>query len=449
MLRELRSLYKDRCGDLSGLESIEPFVELLRGAGAYPPFETITGGVNEPLCTIDGRSYLLFCANNYLNLSEHPAVKQAAKAAIDKYGIGPGGSRVISGNIDVIEHLEAAIAELTGTEDCLTFPTGYMANVSVFQALLDPFFLGMPCAKASGALFLDECNHGSVVDGSVLATATVTTFRHNDLADLEAKLAHCDRPNRLVVTEGVYSLEGEIADIPAYIEVAKRNRAWLMVDDAHGIGVVGERGGGVGELYDCAADIDVLMGCMDKAMGATGGYLCGKRALIDYLRIAARSSILSSAILCGTAGGVIEAIRIIRADRERREALFAKADYLRNALRARAFTILGSDDIPSLPLLIGDEYAGVAFAEQLFQRGILCSLVRWPAVPQGKARFRIIVMAEHSYAQLDQLADTCAEVGAELGLVRGPVRPSRPAATWRAVNGQRSRPDGDGVSGQG
>src|ERR1039458_5212615 len=165
MLRELRTLYKERCGDLTGLDSIEAFVELLRSAGAYPPLETICDGVNEPFCTINSRPYLLFCANNYLSLSEHSSVKGAAMAAIEKYGLGPGGSRVISGNIDIIEQLEAAIAELTGTEDCLTFPTGYMANVTVFQSLLDPFFLGMPCAKRSGALFLDECNHRSVFDG--------------------------------------------------------------------------------------------------------------------------------------------------------------------------------------------------------------------------------------------------------------------------------------------
>jgi 8-amino-7-oxononanoate synthase len=417
MLRELRTLYKERCGELTGLESIEAFVQLLRSAGAYPPFETICDGVNEPLCTINARPYLLLCANNYLNLSEDPAVKAAAKAAIDIYGTGPGGSRVISGNIDIIEKLEAVIAELTGTEDCLTFPTGYMANVTVLQALLDPFFLGMPCAKASGALFLDECNHGSVVDGCSLTTATVSTFRHNDFDDLEAKLANCDLPNKLIVTEGVYSLEGEIADIPAYVAVAKRNRAWLMVDDAHGIGIIGEHGGGVGEHYGCAAEIDILMGCMDKAMGATGGYLCAKKPIIDYLRIAARSSVLSSAIQCGTAGGVIEAIGIMRRDRQRREALFAKASHLRNSLRARGFTVLGSDNIPSLPLLIGDEFVGVAFAEQLFKRGILCSLVRWPAVPQGKARFRIIVMANHTYEQLDGFALACQEIGAQLGVI--------------------------------
>ena len=449
MLRELRSLYRQQCGDLTGLESIEAFVELLRGAGAYPPFETISAGVNEPLCTINGRPYLLFCANNYLSLSEHPAVREAAKAAIDRYGTGPGGSRVISGNIDIIERLEAVIAELTGTEDCLTFPTGYMANVTVFQALLDPFFLGMPCAKHSGALFLDEANHGSVVDGAGLTTATVATFRHGDLGDLEAQLARCERPNKLIVIEGVYSLEGEIADVPAYLEIARRHRAWLMVDDAHGIGVVGEHGGGVGELFDCAADIDLLMGCMDKAMGATGGYLCGRRSLIDYLRIAARSSILSSAIQCGIAGAVIEAIALIRGDRQRRATLFAKADYLRERLRASGLTVLGADDIPSLPLLVGDEFAGVAFAEKLFERGILCSLVRWPAVPQGKSRFRVIVMADHTYEQLDEFVSACAAIAAELGLVgRGP-RPTRPAATWRAANGQRSSAQRDGISGRG
>ena len=417
MLRELRALYKETCGDLTGLQSIEPFVEMLKEAGAYPPFVTISDGVNEPTCRIGDQEYLLLCANNYLSLSEHPAVKEAAMLAVDRYGIGPGGSRVIAGNIDVIERLEAAIADLTGTEDCLTFPTGYMANVTVLQALLDPFFLGMPCAKESSALFLDESNHGSVVDGSALTTATTTTFRHNDLDDLEAKLADCDRTNKLIVVEGVYSLEGEIADIPAIIEIAHRNDAWLMVDDAHGVGVVGDHGGGVGEYHDCADSIDILMGCMDKAMGSTGGYLCGRKPIIDYLRIAARSSVLSSAIPCGIAGGVTKAIDFIRNDTKRREALFAKAAYLRSSLRGRGFTVLGTHDIPSLPLFIGDEFAGMAFAEKLFERNILCSLVRWPAVPQGKARFRVIVMADHTLEQLDEFAEACEEIGRELGVI--------------------------------
>jgi len=417
MLREFRKLYKDRHGDLTGFESIGPFVELLQETGVYAHFKTITEGATEPVCTIDGEQKLMFCANNYLSLSEHEDVKQAAKDAIDKYGLGPGGSRVISGNIDIIEELEASIAELTGTEDCLTFPTGYMVNVSILQALVEPFFLGMPVKKASGALFLDEFNHGSIVDGCCLTNAPVYYYKHNDLAALDEKLAACDAPNKLIVTEGVYSLEGTIADIPAYIALAKKHGAWLMVDDAHGIGVVGERGGGVGEHFGCADGIDILMGCMDKALGGTGGYICGKKPLIDYLRVAMRSSVLSSAIPAGMAGGMIESIRHIRNDMDTRKMLFEKSAHLRESLRLRGFTVLGMENIPSLPLFIGDEDLGVAFTDRLYERGIHCSLVRWPATAQGKSRFRVIVMANHSYEHLDHFADSCEAIGRELGML--------------------------------
>ena len=417
MLKELRRLYKERTNDASGFDAIGPFVDVMRETKFYPPFETITSGVNEPVCTIGGRDYLLFCANNYMSLSEHPEVKAAAIRAIDKYGIGPGGARVIAGNVDIIEELEARIAELTGTEECLTLPTGYMANVSIFQALLEPFILGRPSAKGDGAVFLDEYNHGSIWDGLLHTSALVFQYQHDDLESLERKLASCDRQNKLIVTEGVYSLEGEIADIPAYIDIARRHGAWLMVDDAHGIGVVGEHGGGVGEHFACADGIDVLMGCMDKAMGGTGGYLCGKKPLIDYLRLAMRSSLLSSAIPCGMAGGVIEAINHLQNDTQTRKSLFDKAQYLRDALRSKGLTVLGEDNIPSLAVLVGDEDVGIAFAEALYDRGVFCALVRWPAAPQGKARFRVIVMADHTYEQLDYFADSCEAVARQLGVI--------------------------------
>lgn len=420
MLRELRKLYKERTNDASGFDAIGPFVDVMRETKFYPPFETITDGVNEPVCTVGGRDYLLFCANNYMSLSEHPEVKEAAKRAIDKYGIGPGGARVIAGNVDIIEALEARIADLTGTEDCLTLPTGYMANVSIFQAVLEPFILGRPSAKGDGAVFLDEYNHGSIWDGLLHTSALVFQYEHNDLETLERKLASCDRKNKLIVTEGVYSLEGEIADIPTYIDIARRHGAWLMVDDAHGIGVIGEHGGGVGEHFDCADGIDILMGCMDKAMGGTGGYLCGKKPLIDYLRLAMRSSLLSSAIPCGMAGGVIEAINHLQSDTDRRASLFDKAQYLRDALRSRRLTVLGEHNIPSLAVLIGDEDVGIAFAQALYERGIFCALVRWPAAPQGKARFRVIVMADHTYEQLDYFADSCEAVARQLGVLGEP-----------------------------
>jgi 7-keto-8-aminopelargonate synthetase-like enzyme len=419
MLRRIVKAYKTDTAEagVSGFDSIPIFVELMRESLIYPPFTTITDGVNEPECVVDGEKYLLFSANNYLSLTENERVKSAAKAAIDKYGVGPGGSRVIAGNIDIIEELETRIAALTGTEACLTLPTGYMANVSVLKAVLDPFFFGMPVKKDSGAVFIDEFNHGSVQDGCELTSAIKVTYRHDDLADLEAKLAACDRPNKLVVTEGVFSLEGEILDLPAYIALARKYGAKVMIDDAHGVGVIGQRGGGIGEFHGCAADIDILMGCMDKAFGGTGGYLCGSKPLIDYLRIGLRSSILSSAIPTMMAGAMIQAVDIIENGAELRRELFEKSRYLRDGLIARGFTVVGRDAIPSVPLYMGEESLGIAFAEKLYQRHILCSLVRWPAAPQGKARFRIIVMVNHTYEQLDRFLAACADIGAELGML--------------------------------
>lgn len=422
MLRKIRKLYLERCDEGSrGLASVGPFVNLLQEVNAYPPFVTISGGVNEPECVIGEHTFLLFNANNYLSLSEEPSVKQAAKDAIDQYGVGPGGSRCVSGDIDVIVDLERDIAAWTGMEDCLTFPTGYMVNVTLFHALLDPFFLGMPCEKASGEVFFDEGNHGSVVDGLEHTTAKKTVFAHNDLADLEAKLAASDSPNKLIVTEGVYSLEGEIGPLPQYVALKKKYGAWLMVDDAHGIGVIGDNGGGVGEHHHCSQDIDILMGSMDKAMGGTGGYVCAKKAVVDYLRIACRSSMLSSAIPCMMAAAMREAIRIARTDGARRARMNDNAEYLRDGLRSRGFVVLGDANLPSLPLLLGDEYLAMAFVERLFEHGIFGSVFRWPATPQGQARLRIVVMANHERRHLDAFLDACSVIGIELGMIQAAV----------------------------
>lgn len=416
MLRTMIKAYAERSTEagVEGFDSIPLFVDLLKEKGIYPEFLTITEGVNEPECVINGEKYLLFCANNYLSLTEDPRVKAGAIAAIGKYGVGPGGSRVISGNVDIIEELEERIARITGTEDCLTLPTGYMANVAVLKALMDPFFFGMPSRKDSGAVFFDEYSHGSVQDGCELTTALKFVYKHDDLNDLEAKLAACDRPNKLISTEGVFSLEGTIIDLPKYIALARKYNAKLMIDDAHAVGVIGEHGGGTGDYYHCADQVDVLMGCMDKAFGGTGGYLAGSKALIDYLRVALRSSILSSAIPTMMAGAMIESSKIIEDGESLRWALLEKAAYLRNGLMERGFTVLGEDVIPSVPLFMGDERLGIYFAEELFKRNILCSLVRWPAAPQGKARFRIIVMANHTKEHLDRFLAACEEIQNDL-----------------------------------
>ncbi|MEX0805443.1 MAG: aminotransferase class I/II-fold pyridoxal phosphate-dependent enzyme, partial [Candidatus Binatia bacterium] len=303
------------------LAGIKNTLQFLDEEKLYPDFHTITGYVNEPEVEISGKKYLMFCSNNYLGITQNQEVKDAAKDAIDRYGVGPGGSRVISGNVDIVETLEKEIASLTDSEDCMIFPTGYMANISVFQALMDPLFFNLPYKSSDSVIFSDEKNHGSIVDGIRLSKATRVIFKHNDIADLRRKITEYDLPNKLIVTEGVFSLEGEIIDLPAYVSLARETGSKLMIDDAHGIGVLGSRGGGTPEHLGCAGEIDILMGSFDKAFGCMGGYLCGKATLIKYLRIACRSSILSSSFPTPLAGALIRAVRVIKQGTDKRERI--------------------------------------------------------------------------------------------------------------------------------
>jgi 8-amino-7-oxononanoate synthase len=418
LIRELHAV--DAAQETSNFGNLKLVVDLGRKHNLYLQVLSIEAGVNEPECVANGTRLLQFGANNYLSLSEHPEVKAAAIRAIEKYGVGPGGSRVMSGTVDVIEEAERRIAGLTGMEDCLTFPTGYMANVTVFKTVMTPFLGQFPYQKEHGAIFIDAYVHGSILDGCDLSQVRIVRFKHNDLNDLRDKLAENESSsNKLIVTEGVYCLEGEIIDIPAYVEIARAHRAKLMVDDAHAIGVIGPQGGGSPDYHGCADGIDILMGCMDKAMGGTGGYLCGSKSLVDFLRVAASSSVLSSALPCSMAGAMIAAIELVRNGQDLREGLREKSRYLKRGLTAAGLRVLGPDDLPSVPLFVGADALGVAFAERLRARGIFCPAMRWPAVPFGQSRLRLSLMARHEQRHLDRLVEACAEVGDELGLIRG------------------------------
>lgn len=409
-----RATFSNSQDPMAGVKNVLNFLD---ESGLYPEFHAISAGVNEAECVIDGKKYLMFCSNNYLSLSEHPDVKQAAKDAIDKYGVGPGGSRVISGNVDIIEELEAAIADLVGTEDCLTFPTGYMANIAVFQALMDPLFHDMPAKSADSVIFSDEYNHGSIVDGCRLSKAKKVIFKHDDLDDLRKKLKENDLPNKLIVTEGVFSLDGEIINIPNYISLAKEYGALLMIDDAHGIGVIGPKGGGTASHYGCTGGVDITMGCMDKAFGGTGGFLCGSSNLIKYLRVASRSSILSSAIPVGMAGAMLKSIRLIKLFDSKRDEIIGKAVYVSTKLKEIGFRVIERDPIPVVSLFVGKETQGITFSNLLWEKGIFSPIIRWPAVPEGESRFRILMMDSHKPEHLDRFISACEFAGKTLKLI--------------------------------
>lgn len=402
----------------SALGGVSGLLTFLDETGLYPQFQTISEGVNEAECVIDGKPYALFCANNYLGLSGNTRVKQAAKKAIDKYGLGPGGSRLISGNIDVIEKLEAKIADMVGAEDCLTFPTGYMANIAVFQTVMDPLLKGMPVKSEESAIFSDEYNHGSIVDGCRLSKAKKVIFKHNDLEDLRKKIRSNGLTNKLIVTEGVFSTEGEVTDIRPYSSLAKECGALMMVDDAHGIGILGKKGGGVAEAFGAGKAVDIWMGSLDKAFGGTGGYLAGSKELVRYLKIASRSFLLSSALPAASAAAMLEAADIIQNDAvELRKKVFTNAKLVREGLQARGFKILGKDQLPAIPLFVGDERLAIRFCTALMKHGIFTAVFRWPAVPEKTSRLRITVMASHTSDHIRQLIEACTLEGKNLGII--------------------------------
>lgn len=406
--------FANRADKMAGVNATLKFLD---DEGLYPDFHAIESGVNEAECVVDGKKYLMFCSNNYLSLSEHPEVKKAAQEAIEKYGVGPGGSRVISGDVTIIRELEKAIADLVGKEDCLTFPTGYMANIAVFQALMDPLFYGMPAKSSESVIFSDEYNHGSIIDGCRLSRAKKVVFKHNDLEDLEKKIQENDLPNKLIVTEGVFSLEGEIINLPDYVKLARQVNSLLMIDDAHGVGVIGEQGGGVVDYHSCSNGVDILMGCMDKSFGGTGGFLCGSKQIIDFLRIASRSSVLSSSLPVGMSGGMLKSVELIKNATEARKKIISNAGYVKGSLRKVGFAIIGDDPIPAIALHIGTESKGIEFARRFWDEQIFSPIIRWPAVPEGSSRFRFLVMDSHTKIHIDRLISVCIKIGRTLNLI--------------------------------
>lgn len=390
----------------------------IKHANIAPTFYHIESAGTDPEVTIEGKPYLMFASNNYLGLSTRPEVIEQAWKGLEKHGLGPGGSRFLCGNIIVLEELDCAIADLVGMEDAITFPTGYMANAAIFKALLDPLFGPLPYRKGAAVIFSDEYNHGTIVDGCRLSYAQKVPFKHNDVNDLSKKLKMFSARNpKMIVTEGVFTPDGELSPLPEIVALAEQYRAILMVDDAHGVGVLGHQGGGTVEHFGLHNGVDIIMGSFDKALGGVGGFLAGKREIIEYLRIVARPYVFSSAVPGVLASGLIESIRLCKEETQLRTKLFQNASYLRTSLNREGFRIMGTEDVPVVPVFLGDERRAIVFAEKLFENGVFSPSFRWPAVPKGKSRIRVTPMATHSETHLRRAVQVFKKVGKELGVI--------------------------------
>ena len=333
-----------------------------------------------------------FAGNDYLGLAQDPRVSEAQAAGARRYGAGAGASHLVSGHLEVHDALEEALARWTGRERALLFSTGYMANLGVLQALAD----------RHTAIFQDRLNHASLIDGAVLSGARSRRFHHRDAIDLESLLARSECAHKLVVSDGVFSMDGDIADIATLVEVSRQHNAWLMIDDAHGVGVLGDNGSGcVGSTWN-STEVPILVGTLGKALGTAGAFVAGDAELIEHLIQFSRSYIYTTAQPPAIAAATLKALEIVQGEPERRDQLNANIAYFRHEALQLGLP-LSESATPIQPLILGDETRTLSWALQLQQKSIQVGAIRPPTVPKGESRLRVTLSARHQHDDIDQL----------------------------------------------
>ena len=362
----------------------------------------------QPYVKIAGKSYLMLSSNSYLGLCNDQRLKQAAMDALEKYGVGSGGSRLTTGSYEVHKKLEDEIAAFKGAEAALLFNTGYMANVGAISSI----------AGKDWVIFSDRFNHASIVDGCRLSGAEIIIYEHCDASDLETKAQSHRGRRALVVTDGLFSVDGDIAPLPEIVQVAKKYNMLLMVDDAHATGVLGENGGGTADYFGLQNEIDIQMGTFSKSLASEGGFIAGNRGLIDYLANKARSFIFSTALAPATVAVSLRALEIVQAEPRLWQSLAANSAWFREKLREIGFEIMDFPT-PIISIVLGPPDLTVNFSNRLMEKNIFVSAIRPPTVPQGTSRLRINLMATHTVDDLARAIDSIAAIGKELGILNG------------------------------
>jgi 8-amino-7-oxononanoate synthase len=378
----------------------------VQAMGLYPYFIAIQES-EDTVVKIDGKTKVMMGSNNYLGLTHHPKVLEAAEAALYKYGSGCTGSRFLNGTLDLHEKLEAALAEFIGKESCLVFSTGYQANLGLVSGLVG----------RGETVFLDKLDHASIVDGAKLSQGEVMRFNHGDLAGLDRKLGQSDKAKgALIVVDGVFSMEGDIADLPKLLAVAHKHNAAVAVDDAHSIGVLGPTGAGTADHWGVTTDVDLIVGTFSKSLASIGGYVAGDEYVIHYLKHHCRPLIFTAALPASNTAGVLAALEILRSEPERRECLWNNTRRLQQGLRHLGYDI-GHTETPIIPVLIGPLEKTFVFWRKLFDAGVFTNPVVPPAVPPSQCRLRASLMATHTAEQIDFALDKFATIGRELEVI--------------------------------
>lgn len=383
-------------------------LDLLRQKGLFRSMRLVEG-TQQGRVVVDGREVLLLCSNNYLGLADHPLLKEAAVRAVEAYGVGSGAARLVSGNMTLHCQLEERLAAFKGTESALLFNNGYSANLGILSAL----------AGRGDTIYSDRLNHASIVDGALLSRAKLLRYPHNDIAGLRSLLESnrgCGR--QLIVTDGVFSMDGDIARLQELVALKKEFGAVLMVDDAHGTAVLGEHGRGSVELCGVSADVDIQMGTLGKGLGSFGAYVVGSADLIAYLRNRARSFIFSTSLPPAVLAASLAAIDLVASPggAELRRNLATNTQLFSRALVQSGFDTLGSMT-QIVPLLVGDADRVMEFSRRLLERGLFVQGIRPPTVPVGSCRLRCTVMATHEPDELTEAAALISSVGRDMGVI--------------------------------
>jgi len=374
--------------------------------GYYPYFKPVSTAEDTEV-VIEGRRVLMLGSNNYLGLTTHPKVKRAAIEAIEKYGTSSCGSRFLNGTLDLHRELEERLARFLRREAALVFSTGFQTNLGTISALVGK----------DDVVISDKWNHASIVDGARLSYGTMKRFRHNDMEDLERVLRECpEDAGKFIVVDGLFSMEGDIAPLDRIVALAKRYGARVMVDDAHGLGVMGEHGRGTAEHLGVEEEIDLVMGTFSKSFASLGGVIAGDEYVIDYIQHHARSMIFSASMPPAAVATVLAALDVIENEPERRKKLWKNTRKMMGGLKGLGFDT-GQSQTPVIPIVVGDMYKALEMWKMLFESGVYVNVVLPPAVPPGRALLRTSYMATHTEKQLDFALEVFEKVGRKCGLI--------------------------------
>ena len=389
----------DKCYNFTDAEEV-------KGMGIYPYFRAISSGQDTEVM-VDGKKMIMIGSNNYLGLTSHPKVKEAALEAVKKYGSGCSGSRFLNGTLDIHEKLERKLAEFMRKEAAQVFSTGFLTNLGTIATLVN----------RKDHVIIDRSDHASIVDACRLSFGNVIKSKHNDMSDLKRVLSSCNNnAGKLIVVDGVFSMEGDIANLPEIVNLAKQYQARVMVDDAHSIGVLGENGRGTAEHFNLEDEVDMVMGTFSKSFASLGGFLASSERVINYIKHFSRALIFSASPPPAAVAACLAALDIIENEPERRERLWQIAKKMHKEFKALGFNI-GTSQTPIIPIYIGDDIKTFQFWRMLSDEGIFTNPIISPAVPPGSQLIRTSYTATHTEEQLDRVLEVFEKVGKKMGVI--------------------------------